>query len=97
MVLHIQSRDRPRRTRAAAAEVCVQFLVCILQVVDRRVVRAAEVQASVLETVCLRPTMVEVVALEVTLTVLEEQGSAETDTKVSSSFVYRLPKFLSVK
>ena len=94
-VLHIQSRDHPRRTRGAAVEACVQFLVCILQVEVVRAVRVEAVQGPALETGSLRRTMAAVAALEAVL--VATPGLAETDTKASSSFVYRLPKFLSVK
>jgi hypothetical protein len=59
--------------------------------------RAEAVQGPALETASLRRITVAEVAQEVTSVAREEQALAETDTKVSSSFVYRLPKFLSVK
>jgi hypothetical protein len=97
MVLHIQSRDRPRRTRGAAAEACAPSAVYTLRVVALQGGRAEAVQGPALETASLRRITVAEVAQEVTSVAREEQALAETDTKVSSSFVYRLPKFLSVK
>jgi hypothetical protein len=95
MVLHIQSRDRPRRTRGAVVEVCVLFLVCILQVVVPPEERVVEVRVSETETVYTQRTMAVAAALEAVL--VAAPGLAETVTKASSSFVYRSAKILAVQ